>query len=164
MFQLKALITTLVLGASSVAMAQPRWRQPEHYDDGYGFRDDARRDGWGYRDDGRDARVNGPRVYRPSWVALNEPMQLRRGRDVIDVNMRGTFTQLRLQTTSGASQIDRVIVRFRDGSRQIAQLNRRLDVRSPMVELPLDGNNRQIDSIVIIGASQRNAAVQVFGI
>jgi hypothetical protein len=172
MFKLKALITTFVLGASSVAMAQPRWHDPapvvvnpptpvrdQRANDHYGFGDDARGAGWRYRDDGRSERR-----YRPSWVALNEPMQLRHGRDVIDVNTRGTFTQLRLQTTQGASQIDRVIIKFRDGSRQVAQINRRLDPRSPMVEVPLDGNNRQIDSIVVTGTSQRNGAIQVFGI
>ncbi|MDB4962465.1 MAG: hypothetical protein JWP01_2464 [Myxococcales bacterium] len=174
MSKLNVLITTLLLGASSVAIAQPRWREPAPFvvnpptpvrdhrvDTSYGFGDDARRDGWRHRDDGRST---GGRHYRSSWVALNEPMQLRRGRDVIDVNARGTFTQLRLQTTSGVSQIDRVIIKFRDGSRQVEQVNRRLDVRSPMVEVLLDGNNRQIDSIVVTGTSQRHGAIQVFGI
>lgn len=170
MSKLTALITTLVLGSSTVAMADPqRW-----YDDRDDVRDDRRsrfddRDGrfdrrvFGWRDrrDGDDA---GPRRYRHAWVALSAPIELARGRDVIDVRDRGTFTQLRLQTTNGASRIDRVVVRFVDGTRQVVRLDRVLDPRSPMVEVLLDGNNRRIDRVVVIGDSRRNAAIQLFAI
>lgn len=186
MLKLKALITTLVLGAASAATAQPsvtfhgeanaQWGTPrrpvvvnpadrfDRSDRGYGFQDTWRDRRDSRNDNFRDNGFNRPRMYRPSWVALNEPMQLDRGREVIDVRMRGTFTQLRLQTTAGASYVDKVVILFRDGSRQIAQLDRQLDPRSPMVQVLLDGNNREIDRIIVVGESRRNAAIQVFGI
>ncbi len=166
MAKIKALLTTLVLGTSSIAMAQPapsfdrydrddRWDRDDRYD-----RDDR----WD-RDDRYDRdRADAPRRYRSSWVSLAEPLQLVRGRDTIDVRVRGTFTQLRLQTVAGATYIDRVIVQFRDGSRQIAEINQAVTPHNRMIEILLDGNNRHVERVSVIGRSQRNAAIQVFGI
>jgi hypothetical protein len=153
MSKLTALITTLVLGASSVAMAQPSsfHARSSRFDDRFD-RDQ--------RFDRRDL----PRRYRSSWVSLAEPMHLSRGRDTIDVNLRGTFTQLRLQTAVGTSYIERVIVRFADGSRQVVEVRRAVDPYHRMLQFLLDGNNRRIDRIVVIGRSHRDAAIQVFGI
>lgn len=177
MFKLNALIATVVLGASSVAMAQPGgsfhdssrpvvvnpptaqgfdWRSDQGSDQRVDR--DRRRD---RRDDDRQDR---PRQYRASWVSLAEPMQLTRGRDRIDVAQRGTLTQLRIQTVAGASYIQRVIVRFKDGSRQVVEINRTVDLNNRMLQFTLDGNNRRVDSIAVIGRSPRNAAIQVFGI
>lgn len=107
----------------------------------------------------------GPRRYRPTWVALSSPLQLtRRGQDCIDVRDTGTFTQLRLQSAGGIAAIDRVIVRFADGTDQVADLDRVLSDRDGMLEIPLDGNNRRIDQIIITGAPGARGAIQVFAI
>ena len=179
MSKLTALITTLVLGSSTVAMAQPT----------ISYRADRSDRSWFDRDDDREVRRHrfddrydrnrreirddfGPRRYRSAWVALSTAMQLDgewgrfddRDRDTIQVRDRGTFTQLRLQTTAGASMIDRVIIHFADGSRQVANLGRVLNPRSPMVEIALDGNNRRVEAITVTGQSRRNGTIQVFGI
>ena len=165
MSKLKALVLMLVVGASSSALAD---HTPSPAVQG------SAQLNWGARDDRfdndrrwwpeRSRTKYGPRSYRHSWVALSQPMQLVRGREVIDVDARGTFTQLRLQTTSGATHIDRVLIRFADGSRQVANLDRTLSVRNPILQVALDGNNRRIDRIIVLGDSRRNASIQVFGI
>lgn len=167
MWKLTALLTMLAAGTSaSVAMASP---SPSF--DGRGRLRPTRIDhqpldrGW-QGSTGRGARDDfGPRHYRPTWVPLSSSLQLARtGRSLIEVNDRNTFTQLRLQTASGAARIDRVIVQFADGSDQIANLGRVLDDPDELLEIALDGNNRRIDRIAVIGAGDGRGAVQVFGI
>ncbi len=183
MSKLKALIATLVLGSSSIAMAQPSFQPTssrfdqrssrfdrsdrfDRYDRSDRFDRDHRidRDRRWDRDEQAQPQLDGPRVYRSTWVSLVQPMELSRGRDSFDINQRGTFTQLRLQTSAGASFIQRVIVHFEDGGRQVVELDRTVDPNNRMLQFLLDGNNRRIDGISIIGRSQRGAAIQVYGI
>jgi hypothetical protein len=171
MSRLTALITMLVIGSSSVAMAgssyarheRSSWRERDHDLRGRELRyqDVYRRD---FERDHRGSDDFGPRRYRPTWVALSHSLQLAYGRDAIEVDFAGTFTQLRLQTASGRSYIDRVIVRFMDGSRQVADVRRVLDASDRMFEIQLDGNNRRIDRIEVLGDSSRSGAIQVFAI
>jgi hypothetical protein len=107
----------------------------------------------------------GPRRYRPSWVALGAPVQLARtSQDCIDVSDLGTFTQLRLQNDGGIDRIDQVTIQFADGSTQITDLDRVLDDSGEFVEIPLDGNNRQIDRIFVTGAPGSRGELQVYAI
>jgi len=105
-----------------------------------------------------------PRLYRHSWVALSEPFALTRTWRPIDVEEVGTFTQLRVQTTRGATQLERVIVQFKNRTRQVVDLDQRLDVGAPKIDILLAGESRRIDRVVVVGESSRNATVQVFGI
>jgi hypothetical protein len=181
MFKITALLTTLALaGTASIAMASPtrtydRRTGVEYVHDG-GYRidaaprlhgnldrfarfDDSRSElGW-HR--GRGLDDFGPRRYRSTWVALSAPQRYRSDRQCIEVHDRGTFTQLRLQSNAGRTAIDRVIVQFADGSNQVAELDRELDRHGEFVELPLDGNNRRIDRIIVNGAL---GDLQVFAI
>lgn len=155
---LKAIIATLVLGASGAAIADPgpavtvrgeaRWGEPlpvQTYQ----------------RDHQRDYR---PHWRNNTWVALTSPLQLDRGRAMIDVNQRRAFQQLRLQTTNGMSFIDRVVVRFDNGERQVIDVNQRLSTRNPMINIDLEGRQRRVDRIIVMGDSRRGGAIQVFGI
>ena len=132
--KLTTLVATLVLGTSAGALAAPDPSPP----------------------------TEAPRRFRHSWVALSEPFALTKEWRPIDVTESGTFRRVRLQTTYGATQLHRVIVQFDNGTRQIVDLDQRLDVGAPMVEIPLD--HRRIDRVVVVGESHRNAAIQVFGI
>ena len=190
MFKITALITMLALGSSgSIAMASPSrtadrrtginyTRVPNsHFDDtrfarfGSGLMDARvsfdrfdrfdRFDGLDRRYGSRAMDDFGPRRYRPTWVALSAPHQLARGTACIDVRDHGTFTQLRLQSDRGSAWVDRVIVQFGDGSDQVADLDRVLDQHGEFVEIPLDGNNRRIDRIIVTGAT---GDLQVFAI
>ena len=151
---LKAIIATVVLGASSAAIAAPSSTVQ--------FRGEAR---WGtpapqtyHRDRNRGYFRNN------TWVALTSPLRLDSGRTAIDVNQRRSFQQLRVQTTSGASRIDKVIVRFEDGQRQVIDVNQRLSTQNPMINIDLNGQQRRVDRIVVMGDSRRGGAIQVFGI
>lgn len=152
---LKAIIATLVLGASGVAVADPgpnitlrgeaRWGQPDTYQT--------------YE---RDRR---PYWRNNTWVALTSPLELDRGRTMIDVDHRRPFQQLRLQqTTRGMTHIDRVVVRFENGERQVIDVNQRLSTRNPMINIDLEGRHRRVDRIILIGDSRRGGTIQVFGI
>lgn len=154
MKKLTALITTLVLGASSVAMARPA----RLIDNGWRERQEL-------RIDRERERFSGQRHYRPTWVALSGATRITAGRDVIPVGaQQGRFTQLRFQTTEGASLIDRVLIRFSDGRWQSTDVGRQIDPRNPMVEVVLDGDRKKIDQIIVLGAGGRRASYQVFGI
>jgi hypothetical protein len=133
--KLAALVTSLVLGASSVVAAE-----------------------------GSPAAADSAAV-QGAWVALTEPMRLSRGRDVIRLDDRtAIFTQLRFQATRGSSHIERVIVMFLDGTSQTVELDVKLDVDTPMSAFALEGAPRRIDRLIVIGASSRRAAVQLFGV
>jgi hypothetical protein len=154
---LKAIIATLVLGASGAAVADPgpsvtfrgeaRWGQPQPVQT--------------YQ---RDHYQRDHRWRNNTWIALTSPLQLDRGRTVIDVNQRRPFQQLRLQTTNGMTMVDRIVVRFENGERQVINVNQRLSTRNPMVNIDLDGRQRRVDRIVVMGDSRRGGAIQVFGI
>lgn len=133
---LKVLVTTLILGASSIATAQ---RAPVVTDPP-------------------------PVTYRARWQALTSPIVLRDGATRIDVQDRRPYTQLRVQSRRGTTRVDRVVVRFQNGGRQIVDVNRRLGPSDPAVDIDLRGNSRRVDSIVVMGDSRRGARVQVFGI
>lgn len=153
---LKAIIATLVLGASGAAVADPGPTVT--------FRGEAR---WGTQPDTVQTydRERRPRWRNNTWVALTSPVQLDRGRTVIDVDQRRSFQQLRLQQTSyGMSFIDRVVVRFDNGERQVISVNQRLSSRNPMVNIDLDGRMRRVDKIIVMGDSRRGGEIQVFGI
>jgi hypothetical protein len=159
---LKAIVATLVLGASGAAIADPgpsvtlhgeaRWGEPQQREPSQ--HEPYQRDRDTYR---RPWRNN-------TWVSLSAPMQLERRATMIDVNQRRSFSQLRLQTTNGMSKIDRVIVKFDDGERQVIDVNQRLSTRNPMINLDLEGRSRRVDRIIVIGDSRRGGSIQVFGI
>lgn len=183
--KLSALITTLILGSSSVALAShddarrleptgyrtatdrvPLARPPLYRDDDADLR--APRHRW-FRDHRRDdgelrGDVDpGPRRYRSHWVTLGTAA-LGAGRSIVDVDQRGTFTQLRIQAAGGRTYLDRVVVRFRDGSRQVVRVDRVLDRDDRWIQFELDGNNRRVEAVALLGDTRRAVALQVFGI
>jgi hypothetical protein len=152
MKKLTALITSIVLGASATAMARPVRLGDDHWRE----RQELRLD---------QERFTGVRHYRPTWTALSSATRLADGRDVVVVGeQQGRFTQLRFQTTQGSTLIDRVLIRFSDGRWQTADLGARIAPGNPMVELPLDGDRKQIDRIIVLGDARGRAAYQIFGI
>ena len=166
MSKIKALITTLVLGSSSVAMA----------DSGLSFNASAQ---WSIgtrpapiavpaptapviRDHRYDVSPV-PTAYRASWVALSEPMMLNfGGRNAIRLSTPSRYSQLRLQSTAGSSYISTVTVRYADGTRQEIAINKNLDARAPMINFAVS-NRASIDRIVVNGSSYRRASFQLFG-
>ncbi|MDX2088814.1 MAG: hypothetical protein SFX73_13235 [Kofleriaceae bacterium] len=155
MSKLTALITTLVLGTSSIAAA-----------DTIAFNASARFRPAPAAAPVRDHRIETtpvPGMYRAPWVALSQPVMLDNdGRNAIRLATPSRFSQLRLQSTAGRSFVDSIIVRFADGSRQEIKVNRALDARSPMVHLDIS-HRAAVERVVIKGSTHRRASVQLFG-
>lgn len=153
MSKIKALITTLVLGTSSIAMA----------DSSVAYKTTAS----AVRDHRHEVtRIPAPTMfrapYRPAWVALSSPTMLHDGRNAIKLATPSRYSQLRLQATAGRSYISSVVVRFADGTRQVIAVNKSLDARSPMLSLPIS-SRASVSRVVIKGSTHRRASVQLFG-
>lgn len=147
MSKIKALITMLVLGTSSVAVADSSISFHAH-----GL--------WGLS---APAPEHQPNRLRGTWVSLTEPMKLARGRGVVDINARVPFNQIRLQSSSGQAFISTITVQYVTGATQLVTVNQWIDARSPMAQFNLD-RTAQVDSIRINGSrGLRSGTFQVFG-
>lgn len=156
MSKIIALVCLLAVGASaSAASASPHHSFTDRH------RND-RHDDYRSRHD-RQSYDFEPRQYRRAWLSLGTLEVADEGRDMLRVFDRGTFTQLRLQTTGGRVNVDAVMIHFADGAKQIERLDRTLGNRDRFVDILLEGNNRRIDRITAVGGSRR-ADLQVFGI
>jgi len=159
MSKLKAVLITAIVGSSTAAMASPS----------YSFSADAQFS-WGASSNGAIVRDHRDRTPAPlpmpstTWISLGAPLELATGRDVVRPDA-GNYTQLRLQATSGLSYIQKVVVRFRDGGRQVVTFNQWLTNRNPMLQFDLEENHRAIDSIMVIGTAgwrNQSGSYQVF--
>ncbi|HSK05122.1 MAG TPA: hypothetical protein VK932_27925 [Kofleriaceae bacterium] len=168
---LKALITTLVLGSSSVAMAHPghaptvrdhrapTYQQPTYQQPAY---QPVRHQAPIYR-----SPYQSP-FYRPVWVTLGSvddivdgEMSFRVGRFAHDRQ----FTTLKLQSQGGKSLINRVQIRFANGRTQVVELNQYLTASSPSITIDLKGQQaRSIAKVTVIGRNARQSAFRVLAI
>jgi hypothetical protein len=137
MKKLAVLVTTLVLGASSVALA----------DHAYAPSSSEIRD--------HRAPNYGRWTPRPAtWSTLSSHSTLLRGRAVIDVNSRQRFTKLSLDTLGGSMFVDKVLIVFGNGQTQTVDLDKRLASRSAPLMIDLAGNSRMIDKVIVVGKSR----------
>jgi hypothetical protein len=150
MKKLGILVTSLVLGLSSVALATPA---------GYGT---ATRDhrGPAIAPIVRDHR---PPLAQPArWSTLASNAKLTRGRALIDVSTKKTFTKLQL-TSTGPMFVDRIAVTFVNGRTRVIEVDKRLVGRTALaIDLPgLAGRSRVIDKLVIYGRGNARAVLTV---
>lgn len=159
--KIKALVTTFVLGTSSLAVAAPTVRDhraPQVLPKpvpakplpappqarpapapGFGF-------GW---------------QARPVLLANNKHIS---GRTVIQVPTSARmFTKLELRANSGQTNIQRVLIVFGNGQRQVVQLRKTVNNRTPLT-IDLAGNARHIKSVTLIGNSPRRASIDVLAV
>jgi hypothetical protein len=132
MKKLGILITSLVLGASSVALAQPAYNPIR-------------------------PTVPSSDYYRPraAWTALSSDVHLlRSGRSIVDVSTRERFTKLKLEV-DGRVAVDRLVIVFANGSSQNVDLSNQLAARRRFgapIAIDLQGTRgRQIDKIFVYG-------------
>ncbi len=158
MSKIKTLIATLVLGTSSVAMA----------DSSLSFHANA---SWGTPMSApvvRDHRTSlatyqAPTRVRGTWISLAEPMNLARGRGVIDIDSQLPLNQIRLQSAWGQAFISTVTVQYTNGASQVVTLNQWIDSDNPLAQFNLN-RTAQVDSIFISGSrGMRSGKFQVFG-
>ena len=163
---IKAIIASLVLGSSSIAMASPgvTFSATAQAQGAYGttvVRDHRIDDSYRtpiaqpvvepvhYRDGWRGERM--PPVYRP--VLLASGLRFANdGRSFLTVGSQaGRFNTLQISADGGRTFIRQVYVQFDNGQEQILRdLNRTL-IGNDSLRLDLDGNHRAIRRIVVYG-------------
>ena len=89
-------------------------------------------------------------------------------RDVIQVGARkGTYTKLKVAVTGGAINMHKVIVHYKNGSKQDIPLRHNFNRRSTTRLIDLAGNKRYIDKIVFYydtkNLARSRAKVHVYG-
>lgn len=172
---LKALITTLIIGSSSVALAAPSVSYgptvrdhrtpaaPNYTSDHRGAIDINASAGIQFRH-ARPVRP-APRPAPLTWVTLANNMQVS-GRTAIKVAPTARpFTKLELRAEKGNTSIDKVMIVFANGRSQTVKLDTKLGKRDSVVSIDLTGNARSIDRIVLVGRSNgRRASLDVLAI
>ena len=156
--KIHALVTALVLGSSSLALAAPTtYTAPT------------------VRDHRRPAPVPAPAygyghglhkpVQRPVLLANNTRVD---GRAVIQVSASTRmFTKLELKAQQGRTNIERVLITFGNGKRQVVTLTGKQQGTinaNKSLTIDLDGGARNIKSVMLIGSSGRRASIDLVAV
>lgn len=175
---IKALITTLVLGSSSVALARPVGLPGgvpgPSVPGGVAVHDahDARGEEAVIRDHRAQDTTPAEGSFRappfvPPWVTLGTADRIMDGSISFRVNPRLTngfqtgFTTLRLQSTAGKTFVTRVEIKFANGGAQVVQLGKYLNASNPLITIDLAGDRRAIRSVAVVGRNARSSAFNV---
>jgi hypothetical protein len=141
---LKALITTLVLAATSTAaLADPMPRD--------------------HREPTAQLDRRAPTsdmVFHKRPVVISSSTSLARGRDVINTNAK--VRSLELVALKGATKIGAVTIKFANGTSQKLLLDRTLAPNAPLT-IDVQGGTRNVVGIVFSGTSTRRASFEVLG-
>lgn len=176
--KLKALITTLVLGSSSVASVAVA--RPVHAPINAPMVRDHRAPA--AEDCGpvhtRPAPIYQPAhdptpIYQPAnprsrWVTLGSVDHVVNGEVSFRVGRFGRddqqFRALKLSSEAGKSLIQRVLIRFTNGRTQVVEVNEYLNASNPSIKIDLDGRARSIAKVTVIGRNARQSAYRVLAI
>lgn len=156
--KIATLVTSLVLGMSSVAAAAP------HAPAVHANPVAARYTPPMVRPQPQQRPMVRPLPQHTRWTLLDTSKPSRAGRQVIDVNSRRGFTKLKLEATRGVAMIDKVLITFANGRTQVVNVDKRLSGfgYSSFTLIDLNGNgSRQIDKIVILSKSGTRASYSI---
>ena len=163
---IKAIIASLVLGSSSVAMAAPSVTVSATAEGSYdtaivrdhrnapvmaqpAIQPTYRREGW--HGGGWNGEGMLPPVYRPVTLASGLSFA-RDGRTFIAVGgQAGRFGTLKIDAAGGRTFIKQVYVQFANGQEQVVRNLDRMLSGNDCLTLDLDGNHRAIRRIVVYG-------------
>lgn len=157
--KVKALITLLVLGSSSVAMARPYatpvvrdHRAPTIVDDCY--------------QPAPAPSYPAPRpAPRPSWLTLGTVNQIIDGEMPFAVrSYNAKLSTLKLQNLSGKTLVNRVLIQFANGRTQTVELNQYLMAGSPTLTIDLKGESRNVTKVTVVGRNARQSAYSVLAV
>src|SRR5262249_8971941 len=156
----KALITLLVLGSSSVAMAHP-----VSYSGIEGASVVVRDHRMPAPAPAYEGSFRSP-VFVPQWTTLGTESQIASGAMKFHVSPSvGKFTMLKLQTAAGKSLINRVEIKFANGATQVVALNQYLTAANPRITIDLDGDSaRSIRNVTVVGKNARQSSFSVLAI
>lgn len=179
---IKAIVTAaLVVGSSSLALASPGYsaeggvdvrttRSVDVRDHRYEpapmpapapvVIDHRDRDGDHDRDDRRPASWGHPPIFQTlaAWTQIS-----RNGKDVIRFRATKPLSAIKLQANNGKTQVSQVAIRFANGQTQIVYPNKTLQGSSSCIDIDLDGNVRNVTSIVVYGRGNFRSSFQVLG-
>ncbi len=179
--QLKALIATLVLGSSSVALADTQIRDHRGYPNTVTTTVVAPAPQstpivTAHADAFLDARLGFRRAPRPvvvapvpqplTYVTLANNLELQ-GRALIKLQpTTRQFTKLELRADgNGRTMIDKVVILFGNGRSQTIELDAKLGKKQPAIAIDLKGETRTIERVVVVGNSNgRRASIDVLAI
>ena len=77
------------------------------------------------------------------------------------------FTKLELKASSGRTDLDRVLITFGNGQRQVVSLRGKQEGKinaSKSLTIDLDGGARNIKSIMLIGSSARRGSIDIVAV
>ena len=154
--KISALITTLVLGASSVASADHQVEPSITYRDRDRDFDDREPM---VRDHRMPVDLIGPPVQR-GWTMLSSSERLRWGRDAVQLYAPVRASQLMLAANQGSTFIQRVEITFANGRTQTIELGQRLHHRQPLT-IDVPGRSRMVSRIVVFGRGSFGSSYRV---
>jgi len=169
----KALITTLVLGSSSIALADPSWSGGVSVQGNIGMRGDHDGDADDYV---RDHRVPLPvyqpapaplPIYQPELVQLVQPTRLlRRHVKTFSLGANSGFSRLEVKADRGETRVYELEITFADGQKQVVRTDRLLNAnmrgersmtvalkcRAPISRIEVEGKTGPIGIFSILAA------------
>jgi hypothetical protein len=176
---IKALVTAaLVIGSSSLALASPGYRaeggvevkttasvdvRDHRYEPAPTPAPIVTRDHDGDRDDRRPAPMPASWGHPPIFMTLASTAKLSNGKDVIKFRPTMALSTIKLQASSGKTQVSEVAIKFANGQTQLVYPNKTLQGSSSCIDIDLNGNVRNVTSIVVYGRSNFRASFQVLG-
>ena len=117
-----ALLTSLLIGGSSVAIADPPRRDQDHDRDSYRYGDHDRYDRFG------DSRWS--REYRNRWTAIGSRFTPATKSNQIILRGRGRFDKIRVEADRGQPVITGVTVEYMNNATQVITMRSRLSTGS----------------------------------
>ena len=180
---IKALVTTaLVIGSSSLALASPGYAEGNvqvRTSESVDVRDhrwepapapapvvidrdrDHDRD---YDHDRRPAPMPASWGHPPIFQTLAASTKISQyGKDVIRFRPTMALSTIKLQANTGRTQVSQVAIKFANGQTQIVYPNKTLQGTQSCIDIDLDGNVRNVTSIVVYGRSNFRGSFQVLG-
>jgi len=149
----KLIVTGLVLGLSSAAFADHAKPLTHHRDVAPAYK------GPGFQHQLRPADS----LRRPQpmqWASLSTAKKIST-KQTIAVNSRQAYSKLKLEAASGNTFIDKLVIVFGNGTRQVVELDKSLAMRGMPMFIDLEGQNRRISKVVVYGKSGRRASINV---
>jgi hypothetical protein len=141
----KALITTLILSTSSVALAKPIYVDNDPPLGDLSWRDHR-----------------GP--MRPTWAPLSQMMRAGRRASVINVTEnRDDLRAIRLNAGEGATYIYSLALRYDDGTRETITVNKWLYSAQPSLTFDLKQNREGLARVTVQTWTYGTSTFQLFG-
>lgn len=161
MKSLKILVTTLILGTSSLALAEPivrDHRSEDRFDNRYDNRNDDRFEGRSVESDVRAERFRMRRMRNaPVTLAQNMEVTLRRP---AFISLNG-MSKLRFDADEGHAYIHSVILTYSNGAQQTIDVRQRVTSRS--MPLTIDIDNRAT-GVYVYGSTRGRGSLDVVGL